>query len=171
MPLIDAMLDLLNGLLGTSFIAKCAITLIISMFPIIELRGAIPVGAGVLGLPVHTATLISLIGNMIPVPFIIIFVRKIFGWMRRKSARLGMFADRLENKAQLKGAKLYRGEMIGLMIFVAIPLPGTGAWTGALIAAILNRRMKAALPAIGAGVVIAAILVAGITYGFKSLLE
>ena len=169
--MVDAILDFLNSLLGTSFFAKCAITLIISMLPIVELRGAIPVGAGILGLPVHTATLISLVGNMIPVPFIIVFARKIFIWMRKKSRRLGAFADRLEKKAQAKGDKLYRGEMIGLMIFVAIPLPGTGAWTGAMIAAILNRRLKVSLPAIGAGVVIAAILVAGITYGFKSLLD
>ena len=169
--MINAILDALNGVFGTSYLAKCVITLIISLIPIIELRGAIPVGAGILGLPVHTATLLSLFGNMIPVPFIIIFARRIFIWMRKKSVRLGKLADKLENKAKLKGDKLHRGEMIGLMIFVAIPLPGTGAWTGALIAAILNRRLKAAIPAIGAGVVIAAILVAGITYGFKSLLD
>ena len=169
--MIDAILGALNNLFGTSYLAKCIITLIISMIPIIELRGAIPVGAGILGLPVHTATLISLVGNMIPVPLIIIFARKVFIWMRKKSDRLGMMADKLENKARSKGDKLYRGEMIGLMIFVAIPLPGTGAWTGALIAAILNRRLKLALPAIGAGVAIAAVLIAGITYGFKSLLD
>ena len=169
--MIDAILNALSSLFGNSYFAKCAVTLIISMVPIVELRGAIPVGAGILGLPVHTATLISLVGNMIPVPFIIIFARKIFIWMRKKSRRLGVIADRLEKKARSKGDKLYRGELIGLMIFVAIPLPGTGAWTGALIAAILNRRLKAALPAIAAGVVIAAVLVAGITYGFKSLLD
>ena len=169
--MVDTILNALNSLFGTSYIAKCAITLIISMIPIIELRGAIPVGAGILGLPVHTATLISLFGNLIPVPFIIIFARKVFMWMRSKSSRLGRLADKLENKARAKGDKLYRRELIGLMIFVAIPLPGTGAWTGALIAAILNRRIKLALPAIAAGVVIAAILVAGITYGFKSLLD
>ena len=150
--------------------AKVLITLIISMLPIVELRGAIPVGAGILGLPVHIAAIVSLIGNMIPIPLIIIFIRKIFGWMRKKNRRLSVLADRLEEKAKSKGAKLYRGELIGLMIFVAIPLPGTGAWSGALIAAILDIRLKAALPAIAAGVVIACILVAGLTYGFASLM-
>jgi uncharacterized membrane protein len=140
------------------------------MFPVVELRGAIPVGAGILGLPVHTAALISLVGNMLPVPFIVIFTRKVFGWMRRKSERLGRWADRLENKVKSKGAKLYRGKLIGLIIFVAIPLPGTGAWTGAMIAAILNIRLKAAIPAILIGVVIACILITGLTYGFTSLL-
>ena len=163
-------LELLENLLGTSLFAKIAITLIIAMLPIVELRGAIPIGAGILGLPVHTAAIISVIGNLIPVPFIIIFARKIFGWMRRKSVRLGNMADKLENKAKKKSASLYRGRWLGLMIFVAIPLPGTGAWTGAMIAAILNMRLKAAMPAIGVGVVIAGILITGITYGFTSLL-
>ena len=140
------------------------------MLPIVELRGAIPIGAGVFGLPIHTAAIISLIGNMLPVPFIIVFIREIFGWMRKKNRRLGALADRFENKARSKSGKLYRGKLIGLMIFVAIPLPGTGAWTGALIAAILDIRLKAAVPAIGAGVLIAGILVTGITYGFTSLL-
>ena len=169
MHLIDSILDLLNGLLGTSFFARCLITFIVSMLPIVELRGAIPIGVGILGLPIHIAAMISLVGNMLPVPFIILFIRKIFGWMRVRSKRLGAFVDKLERKAKSKGDKLYRGELIGLMVFVAIPLPGTGAWTGALIASLLDIRLKAALPAIGAGVLIAGILVTGITYGFASL--
>ena len=140
------------------------------MIPVIELRGAIPIGAGVLGLPVHTAAIISIIGSMVPVPFIIIFIRKIFSWMRKKSRRLSVLADKFELKAKSKGAKLYRSELIGLMVFVAIPLPGTGAWTGALIAAILDIRLKAALPAISAGVLGAGIIVTIITYGFTSFI-
>ena len=167
--MVEAILSVLEGLFGTSYLSKCVITLIISMLPIIELRGAIPIGVGVLGLPIHTAAIISLIGNMLPVPLIIIFIRKIFGWMQKKSRRLGRWADRLEQKAKSKGSKLYRSELIGLMIFVAIPLPGTGAWTGALIAAMLDIRLRAALPAIGAGVIIAGTLITGITYGFASL--
>ena len=165
----DAILDLLNSIFGASYFARCLITFLISMLPIVELRGAIPIGVGILGLPIHTAAIISLIGNMVPAPFIIIFIRKIFGWMRKKSRRLGAFADRFEKKAKSKGEKLYRRELIGLMIFVAIPLPGTGAWTGSLIAALLDIRLKTALPAIAAGVLIAAILVTGITYGFTAL--
>ena len=168
--MIDTILNLLNGIFGTSFYARCFITFIISMLPVVELRGAIPIGAGILGLPVHTAALISLVGNMVPVPFIIVFIRKIFGWMRKKSRRLGVLADKFENKAKAKGATLYRSELIGLLVFVAIPLPGTGAWTVSLIAAILDIRLKAAMPVIGAGVLIAGIIVTGITYGFTSLL-
>ena len=140
------------------------------MLPIVELRGAIPIGVGVLGLPIPTAALISLAGNMLPIPFIILFVRKVFAWMRARSAKLGILADTLEKKAKSKGQNLYRGELIGLMIFVAIPLPGTGAWTGALIAAILDIRLKAALPAIGIGVFIACLLITGITFGFQAML-
>ena len=167
--MVDIVLDLLNSLFGTSYIAKCIITLIISMLPIVELRGAIPIGVGILGLPVHTAAIISLIGNMLPVPFIIIFIRKIFGWMRKASPRLGTIADKLESKAKSKGEKLYRSELVGLMIFVAIPLPGTGAWTGAMIAAILDIRLKAAIPAISIGVLIAGVIITGLTYGLTSL--
>ena len=165
----EAILRFLEGIFGTSGLAKCIITLIISMIPVVELRGAIPIGAGILGLPVHIAAIISMIGNMLPVPFIIIFIRKVFAFMRKKSARLGRLADRFEQTAKEKGARLYRGELIGLIVFTAIPLPGTGAWTGALIAAILNIRLKIAFPAIGVGVVVAGVLVTGITYGFGVL--
>jgi len=167
--LTNAILGFLETIFGTSYLAKVMVTIIISMLPIVELRGSIPVGAGILGLSVHMAAIFSIIGNMLPVPFIIIFARKIIGWMRKRSTWLGTLADKLENKAKSKGAKLYRSELIGLMIIVAIPLPGTGAWTGALIAAILDIRLKAALPAIGLGVIIAGILITGLMYGFSSL--
>lgn len=145
------------------------ITFIISMVPVVELRGAIPIGV-MLGLPVYLSMLISIIGNLVPVPFIILFVRRVFEWMRSKSRRLSSIVERLEHKAQTKGAKLYKGEIIGLILFVAIPLPGTGAWTGALIAALLDIRMKNAMPAITLGVLIAGVLVTGITLGFSSIL-
>lgn len=167
--MIEAVLRFLESIFGTSGLSKCITTLIISMIPVVELRGAIPIGAGVLSLPVYTAAITSMIGNMLPVPFIIVFIRTIFVWMRKKSARLGRLADRLEKNAKTKGARLYRSELIGLIIFTAIPLPGTGAWTAALIAAILNIRLKIALPAIGIGVVVAGVLVSGITYGFGAL--
>lgn len=166
---IGQVIDFLRNLIGASYAGKCAITFLVSLLPVVELRGAIPIGA-TLGLPALTNALISIAGNILPVPFIILFCRKVFSWMRRKSARLGKWADWFENRAKAKGEGLYRGELIGLIIFVAIPLPGTGAWTGAIIAAILDIRMKTALPSILAGVLIAGVLVAGITYGFKSLL-
>jgi uncharacterized membrane protein len=155
-------------LLKSSQLGQMLITFIVSLLPIIELRGAIPIGVA-MGLSPVTAAVISVVGNMLPIPFIVIFIRRIFIWMQKKSARLARIAGKLESKALEKGSRLYKGELIGLMVFVAIPLPGTGAWTGALIAAILGIRLKAAFPAIAAGVVIAGILVLGITYGFTQV--
>ena len=157
-------------LLKSSPIGKMLITFIVSMLPIIELRGAIPIGVFSMGLSPITAAVISVIGNLLPVPFIVIFIRRIFLWMQKKSPWLAGIADKLESKALEKGSRLYKGEIIGLIIFVAIPLPGTGAWTGALVAAILGIRLKAALPAITAGVLIAGFLVLGITFGFTQII-
>jgi uncharacterized membrane protein len=132
------------------------------------LRAAIPLGVS-LGLPHLTSALIAVAGNLVPAPFILLFARRVFVWMRKKSARLRRVAERLEQKARDNRDILYRGEVLGLIIFVALPLPGTGAWTGALIAAVLNLRLKVALPAIALGVLIAGVLVTGITFGFTSL--
>lgn len=167
--MIDVILRFLGDLFGSSYFGRCVIAFLVSMLPVIELRGAIPIGAA-LGLPGLVCTIVSIIGNMLPVPFIVIFCRKVFTWMRGKSGRLKRLADKWESRAKVKGARLYRSELIGLVIFVAIPLPGTGAWTGAIIAALLDIRLKSALPSILVGVVIAGVIVAGITYGFKSLL-
>jgi uncharacterized membrane protein len=160
--------EFLEPFISSPDIVKVLVTFLLSCLPIVELRGAIPAGV-VLGLPVLTSAAISAAGNILPVPFIILFMRRILVWMRKRSARLERIAIRLEAKARSKSDKLYKGEILGLLIFVAIPLPGTGAWSGALIAAVLGIRMKAALPAISVGVLIAGVLVTGITYGFKSL--
>jgi uncharacterized membrane protein len=138
------------------------------MVPIAELRVAIPVGVK-LGLPHLTSALLAVAGNILPAPFIILFARRVFEWMREKSVRLRRLAERLEQKARDNKDILYKGEVLGLIIFVAVPLPGTGAWTGALIAAVLNIRLKVAFPAIALGVLIAGLLVTGITFGFTSL--
>ncbi len=156
-------------LLQSSEFGKIVITFFVSMMPILELRGAIPIGVS-MGLSPITCLLVSLVGNMVPVPFIILFIRRIFEWMKRKSSRLARIAERLEKKAYAKGDIVYKGEIIGLILIVAIPLPGTGAWTGSLIAALLNIRMKAAVPAIITGVIIAGILVVGLTYGFTKII-
>lgn len=149
-------------------IGKYLATFIISMIPVIELRGAIPIGVG-LGLSHAEAMGISIIGNMLPVPFIILFIRPIFRWMTRKSGKLARLAEKLETKAECKWDKIHRYQFFALTIFVAIPLPGTGAWSGALIAAVMNMRLRNALPSILLGVLIAGILVSGITYGFTSI--
>ena len=149
-------------------VGKYLATLIISMIPVIELRGAIPIGVS-LGLSHAEAMGISIIGNMLPVPFIILFIRPIFRWMTKKSGKLARLAEKLETKAEGKWDKIHRYQFFALTIFVAIPLPGTGAWSGALIAAVMTMRLRNALPSILLGVLIAGILVSGITYGFTSI--
>ena len=141
-------------------------TFLIAMLPVVELRGAIPVGVGMLGrsaLP--SVYLAAVLGNMLPVPFIIVYIRLIFQWLRRRSRRLDGLVTRLETKAHLKGRMVTRYKYLGLCILVAIPLPGTGAWTGALVAAFLDMRLRSAVPAIFLGVVIAGILVSLVTGG------
>lgn len=150
--------------LWNSFAGKILMTLVLSMTPIIELRGAIPV-ATANGLDLWFAIVLSVIGNMIPVPFIIIFIRKIFEWMRRKSDKLNKLVEHFEQKAEKHKETVIKYEFWGLFILVAIPLPGTGAWTGALVAAMLDMRLKSAVPAIFLGVVGAGLIVAAVTGG------
>ncbi len=138
--------------------------LIISIIPVIELRGAIPVGMG-LGLPFWAVLVTALIGNMLPIPFLILFTRRVLNFLREKSAVLRRFVSSLEDKAASKEALLKRYQMLGLCLLVAIPLPGTGAWTGALVAALFDIRLKYALPVIALGVLIAGLIVSFVSYG------
>ena len=114
--------------------------------------------------------LAAIIGNLIPVPFIIVYIRRVFQWMRRRMPRFGGMIDKLEAKAHLKGQKVQKYQYFGLALFVAIPLPGTGAWTGALAAAFLDMRLRKALPSIVAGVAVAGVVVSAITYGVASII-
>lgn len=152
-----------------SLIGKIIMTFLISMVPVVELRGAIPIGVAH-GLNFWVAIVVSIVGNLVPVPFIIIFIRKIFAWPRTKSAWLNNLVTRLENRALKKTDTVRKFKFWGLFIFVAIPLPGTGAWTGALVAAMLEMRVKDAFPAIALGVLTAGIIVAFVTYGAGTLL-
>lgn len=136
--------------------------LVIAMAPIVELRGAIPYGLAQ-GLPFWPVFLAALLGNLIPVPFIILFIRRIFIYLR-KSPSLGSFIEALERKAHLKGHRVNRYKTLGLFILVAIPLPGTGAWTGALVAAFLDIRLRNSFPAIALGVLAAGLIVSAISY-------
>jgi uncharacterized membrane protein len=146
------------------------ITFLMAMVPVIELRGAIPYGV-VAGLSVHTAFIIAVIGNLVPIPILVVFTRKVFEWLRTKSGSLDRMVCRLETKAEKNKVLVERYEFLGLMILVAVPLPGTGAWTGALVAAMMNMRLKTAMPAIIAGVLIAGIIVTTVTYGAGALLN
>lgn len=140
-------------------------TFFMAMVPVIELRGAIPYGAGLAGLPIWQATLLAVLGNLLPVPFLVIFTRDIFAWLRKKSPKLNSLVERMEQRADRKKDVVLKYEFWGLMILVAIPLPGTGAWTGALVAAMMDMQLKRAFPAIALGVVIAAFIVTWLTYG------
>ncbi len=154
---------MLSWLTGTT-LGKFISTFFISMVPVVELRLGLPYGI-TLGLDYPLALLASVAGNMFPVPFIIVYIRQIFAWLRRHWARLDGLIRRLEEKADLKGDKVRRYGLLGLLLLVAIPLPGTGAWTGSLVAALLNMRLKHAVPTIFAGVCIAAAIITGITFG------
>lgn len=151
-------MDLWNSLFG-----KLLQTFFISMVPVIELRGAIPYGIA-RGLEYWQAIPVSIIGNLVPVPFIIIFIKKIFAWLRTKSAWLNGLVTRLENRALSKQETVQKYAFWGLFLFVAIPLPGTGAWTGSLIAAMMDMKVKDAFPAIALGVLTAAAIITFLTF-------
>ena len=145
-----------------------AMTFLIAMVPVLELRAAIPAGV-IAGLNIQAVLAAAIMGNLLPIPFIIVFIRKIFKWMQSKSQRLANIVAKLEAKADKKKDKVLKYEFWGLMLFVAIPLPGTGAWTGALIAAMLDMQLKRAFPAIAVGVLTAAVIVTAATYGVAAL--
>lgn len=145
-------------------LGKILATFFISMVPVVELRLGLPYGIA-LGLPYATALAAAVIGNLLPTPFIILFVRQVFTWLRRKSRRLDGWITRLEERGHAKGDLVTKYGPLGLCLLVAIPLPGTGAWTGALAAAMLDLRLRRAMPAITIGVLIAAGIMTAVTYG------
>ena len=144
-------------------------TFLLSMVPIIELRGAIPLGAA-LGLPWYVNYIVCVIGNFLPVPFILLFIRAILNWMKTVP-KLDKIALWLEERAAKKSDKVSRYATIGLMLFVAIPAPGTGAWTGSLIAALMEMRLKHSLLSALCGVLIAGAVVSAIAYGALGFLS
>lgn len=148
---------------------KCLFTMLVSMLPIIELRGGLPFGVA-LGLPYYLAFPAAVIGNLIPAPFIIVYIRRVFEMMRKYLPSLNGLVDKLEKKAHLKGKKVQKYQYLGLWLFVAIPLPGTGAWTGALAAAFLDMPLRKAIPSIFAGVLAAGIAISILTFGVASLI-
>ena len=156
---MDFITQWLNGSLSGEF----CFTVLVSMLPVVELRGGIPFGVTA-GLPVWAAFIAAVIGNLIPVPFIIVYIRRIFQWMRRRMPRLNGMVDKLERKAHLKGRKVQKYQYLGLWLFVAVPLPGTGAWTGSLAAAFLGMRLKKAMPAVVLGVLTAGCIMLGLTH-------
>jgi len=136
---------------------------IISLFPILEIRGGM-IAARILEVDFLKAFAICYAGNMLPIPFILLFIRSIFQFLRRFKF-MNKIVDRLEAKGEKNREKVLRYKAWGLLAFVAIPIPGTGGWTGALIAALLDLRMKKALPIIAIGVFIAGLIMSLLTYG------
>ena len=159
-------MEVLENLLGSHQAAEAVLTFFAAMIPVLELRFAIPFGVA-RGLRLWTSIWASVLGNLVPVPFIVVFITRIFAWLRRRSARFNTLVDSLERRAEGKKATVEKYAFWGLVVLVAIPLPGTGAWTGALVAAMMRLKLKRAFPAIAVGVVIAAVIVSVITYGAR----
>lgn len=139
------------------------IIFLVSMIPILELRGGLIV-ASLLHVEMWRAIPICIIGNLIPVPFILLLITKIFGLLKKTKTFRGL-VEKLESKAMGKSDKIQRYEFWGLVAFVGIPLPGTGAWTGSLIAALLGVKNKKAVPAILLGLVMATVIMSVVSYG------
>lgn len=137
---------------------------VISMLPILELRGGL-IAAAVLGVDFWIAFPICVIGNMLPIPFELIFIRRILNWLKRTKL-FSKMATKLDEKAHKKAndKAIQKYKQWGLFFFVAVPLPGTGAWTGGLVADVLDIRIKKALPIIALGVIGAGLIMAVITY-------
>lgn len=153
-------------------LVKYLIVLVVSMVPIIELRGAIPYAVG-MGLPLLPSYIIAVIGNMIPVPFIYLFARKILVWGADKKY-IGKFFTWCLDKGERGGQKLQqkagRGLFLALLLFVGIPLPGTGAWTGTLAASFLDMDFKPTVFAAMGGVLLAGIIMGAASAGLFSAL-
>ena len=150
--LVQGIIDALSGSVG-----KEAIVFIISMIPILELRGALLVAGPLLGVPVAKAIPLCILGNIIPVPFILLLIMK-------GTKHLKPLVDKLEAKAMKKKDQIEKYEFWGLVLFVGIPLPGTGAWTGSLIAALLGVKFKKAFPAVIIGICMATVIMWFISY-------
>ena len=143
-------------------IPKEVVTFIISMLPVLELRGGM-VAAALMNIPYFEALGICLAGNILPIPFLLLLINPLFAWMKGTKL-LRPIVERLEKRTLSKKDRLEKGEFWGLLIFVGIPLPGTGAWTGAMLAALLGIKFKKSSVAIGLGVILAAAIMSFITY-------
>lgn len=163
----EAITDYIVALFQGS-VPKELIVFIISMFPILELRGGM-IAAKLLGVQLWKAFIICYFGNILPIPFILVFIRRIFRFLKKFKT-----SEKLVNKIELrslrKSEKVRKRRNLGLLAFVAIPLPGTGGWTGALIASLLDIRIRVSFPIIALGVFIANLIMSLFSYGLLGLL-
>lgn len=160
--------SLVNSLNGMG-IHPQVITFLVSMIPLLELRGSIIVAGSILRLPFAATYITAVLGNMLPIPFILIFIKKIFDWMKSKP-KLSKLPVWIENKAMKKSEQIEKYGYLGLMLFVAIPLPGTGAWTGALLAVLFNLKPAKSLLFILLGVAVAGLVMSLVSYGLIDFL-
>ncbi|MCM1386831.1 MAG: small multi-drug export protein [Bacillus sp. (in: Bacteria)] len=150
------------------YVSKEIVIFIISMIPILELRGGLLVSK-LLEVSILTAIPICIIGNIIPIPFILLFIKQIFKWLKKIKIFKGLI-EKLENRAMGKSESIKKYEFWGLVLFVGIPLPGTGAWTGSLIAALLEIDFKKAILAELLGIAIATVIMSIVSYGLLGAL-
>ncbi len=165
--MVDSLINWFTSTL--SFMPKEMVSFIISMVPILELRGGL-IAASLLGIGVVKAIVICILGNIVPIPFILFFITPIFNWMK-KTSLLRPMVEKLESKSMAKSDQIRKYEFWGLALFVGIPLPGTGAWTGALIAALLGIEIKKASLSIFIGLIIATIIMTFISYGIPFFIQ
>ena len=144
------------------YISEYAVIFIISLLPILEVRGGL-LAASLLKIPELQAIPICIIGNVLPIPFILLVIRQIFKWMKKVNLCRGL-VEKLEKRAMGKSDQIKKYEFWGLMLFVGIPLPGTGAWTGALIASLLEIDIKKSSIAIFCGVALATAIMYVVSY-------
>ena len=145
------------------YISAKAVVFIVSMMPILECRGGLLV-ASLLKFDIVEAIPLAVIGNILPLPFILLFIQKIFEFLKKFSATRG-FVEKMEQRAMNKSGALANGEFLGLLLFVGIPLPGTGGWTGSLIASFLKMDFKRAMLADVLGVFLATVIMSIVSYG------
>ena len=160
--LVHTFLGLCDGLRSIPF-GKELIVFLISLMPILELRGGL-IAAALLGLDIVPAFIICIIGNLLPIPFILWFITPIFNKLK-KTKHLSKLVNKIEKKALSKKDKIEKAEFWGLFFFVGIPLPGTGGWTGSLIASLIDMDKKKAMLAITCGVLLAGLIVGSLSFG------
>lgn len=159
---MESLTLLFTNTLG-KYISREIVIFIISMIPVLELRGGL-LAASLLQVPIKTAIPVCILGNIIPIPFVLLFIKRIFKFLKRFPF-FNKIITKLENRAMGKSEAIKKGEFIGLMLFVGIPLPGTGAWTGSLIAALLEIDLKKAIIAEFLGLIIATVIMTFVSYG------
>lgn len=150
------------GTLGKYISSKLAV-FIVSLVPILECRGGL-IASALLKVDIRYAVPLCILGNILPIPFILLFIKRIFKWLKKFNFSRPLI-EKLENRAMNKSKSMSNGEFLGLLLFVGIPLPGTGAWTGSLVAALFDMDFKKAITAIFLGILLATLIVGSLSYG------